>query len=195
MLIEPHVDWLRTCVPTGTESRPQKDALSRAGCERIITDVASGSKQDRTGIDQLNDILRQGDVLVVWRLDRLGRSLKQLISFIEQLEERGVGFQSLTESIDTTSPGGKLVFQIFGALAEFERNVIIERTTAGLEAARARGRLGGRPKRLNRQQRELAVSLYHQKKHSIRDICQMLGISKTTLYAYINEAANKETAP
>ena len=168
----------------------QKDALSKAGCEQVITDVASGSKKSRSGIDQLNDILRKGDVLVVWRLDRLGRSLKQLITFIEELEQRGVGFQSLTESIDTTSPGGKLVFQIFGALAEFERNVIIERTKAGLAAARARGRVGGRPKRLSKGQRQLAVSLYHEKKHSIQEICQMLSVSKTTLYAYVNEAAN-----
>jgi len=172
----------------------QKDALSKAGCEKIIVDVASGSKKDRSGIEQLQQILRQDDVLVVWRLDRLGRSLKQLISLIEELEQRGVGFQSLTEAIDTTSPGGKLIFSIFGALAEFERNVIIERTKAGLTAARARGRVGGRPKRLSKQQRQLAVSLYHEKKHGIKEICQMLSISKTTLYAYVAETTTEKPA-
>lgn len=163
----------------------QRDALTTVGCERIIVDVASGSKQERTGIDQLREIIRKGDVLVVWRLDRLGRSLKQLIALIEEFELQGVGFRSLTESIDTTSPGGKLFFHIIGALAEFERNIIVERTKAGLMAARARGRLGGRPKKLSRQQQKLLKQLYDDKQHSLNEICAMFGISKTTMYSYV----------
>jgi DNA invertase Pin-like site-specific DNA recombinase len=134
-------------------------------------------------------VLRKGDRLVGWRLDRLGRSLKHLLELMTELEQRGIGFQSLQEAIDTTSPGGKLVFHIFGALAEFERNLIRDHTRAGLEAARARGRKGGRPKRLNTQQRALAVDLYHQCKHTIEEICHTVGISKPTLYAYVGEQA------
>ena len=133
-------------------------------------------------------MLRAGDVLVVWRLDRLGRSLRHLIDLLTELEGEGIGFQSVTEAIDTTSPGGKLVFHIFGALAEFERNLIRERTKAGLEAARARGRKGGRRKKLDERKRALAVDLYRQKKHSIEEICRTVGISKPTLYAYVRES-------
>ncbi|MCD0462091.1 recombinase family protein [Roseiconus lacunae] len=164
----------------------QRDALKKAGCDRIIDDVASGRKVDRSGIDQLKNVLRHGDVVIVWRLDRLGRSLKQLITLLEDFEKNGVGFRSLTEAIDTTTAAGKLFFQIIGALAEFERNIIVDRTKAGLQAARARGRLGGRPKKLSRNQRDLAVQLYERKQHSIQEICQMFEISKTTLYAYVS---------
>lgn len=165
----------------------QQDALKAAGCEKIIIDKMSGTRKDRTGLEQVREQLRNGDVLVVWRLDRLGRSLKHLIELMNELEEQGIGFKSVTEAIDTTTPGGKLVFHIFGALAEFERNLIRERTRAGLEAARARGRQGGRPKKKSKEQRELAVQLYEEKKHSVGDICTMLGVSKPTLYAYIHE--------
>src|ERR1039457_155947 len=116
----------------------QKDALRRAGCEKIIEDVASGKTEHRPGLDHVRELLREGDILVVWRLDRLGRSLKHLIELMTDLEQKKIGFHSLQESIDTTSPGGKLIFHMFGALAEFERNLIRERTRAGLEAARAR---------------------------------------------------------
>ncbi len=163
----------------------QKDALTKAGCAKILEDVASGKKQERTGLDQLQSMLRTGDVVVVWRLDRLGRTLKQLIGLIEEFQQMGVGFKSLTESIDTTSPGGKFYFHIFAALAEFERNIIIDRTKAGLAAARARGKLGGRPKKLSKDQRQNIIDLYQGKQHSIRQICDMHGISKTTLYAYV----------
>lgn len=166
----------------------QKDALQDADCDRVIVDVASGKRADRSGLDQLKEILREEDVVVVWRLDRLGRSLKQLISLLEEFEELGVGFRSLTEAIDTTTAGGKLFFHIIGALAEFERNIIVDRTKAGLAAARARGRLGGRPKKLSSSQRSLAVRLYRSKEHGIKEICEMLGISKTTLYAYLADA-------
>ncbi len=126
-------------------------------------------------------------MLVVWRLDRLGRSLKHLIELMSELEKLKIGFQSLQESIDTTTPGGKLVFHIFGALAEFDRNLISEWTRAGLEAARARGRKGGRPKKLDAEQREIAINLYNRKEHGVEEICRTLGISKPTLYAYVYE--------
>ncbi len=166
----------------------QRDALKRAGCDKIIEDTASGGKVHRSGLERVRESLRPGDVLAVWRLDRLGRSLKHLIELMAELEEQGIGFQSVTESIDTTTPGGKLVFHIFGALAEFERNLIRDRTHAGLEAARARGRKGGRRKKLNEKQRALAVELYRRKKDSIDEICKMFGISRPTLYKYVREA-------
>jgi DNA invertase Pin-like site-specific DNA recombinase len=121
----------------------------------------------------------------------LGRSLKHLIEMIGSLEERKVGFRSLQESIDTTSPGGRLVFHIFGALSEFERGLIRERTQAGLAAARARGRKGGRPKVLNPKQRKIAIKLYEGKEHSVQEICRLVGISKPTLYSYLQEAKSQ----
>jgi DNA invertase Pin-like site-specific DNA recombinase len=167
----------------------QQDALKRAGCEQVVVEVASGQGSRRSGLEQVRDILRPGDVLVVWRLDRLGRSLKHLIELLTELERQGIGFQSLQEAIDTTTPGGRLVFHIFGALAEFERNLIRERTKAGLTAARARGRIGGRQKALSATEREMAVALYHQKTHSVAEICRTMRISKPTLYSYVREAA------
>jgi DNA invertase Pin-like site-specific DNA recombinase len=123
----------------------QRDALKAAGCSRIVEDTASGGKRDRSGLERVREQLRQGDVLVVWRMDRLARSLKHLIDLMSELEEQGIGFQSVTEAIDTTSPSGKLVFHIFGALAEFERNLIRDRTKAGLEAhGHAAGKGAGR---------------------------------------------------
>lgn len=124
----------------------QQDALRKAGCEQVFTDRISGAKSERPGLRQALDFVRSGDILVVWKLDRLGRSLKQLIEIVSELQKRDIGFRSLTENIDTTSPGGKLIFHIFGSLAEFERDLIRERTLAGLAAARARGRRGGRPR-------------------------------------------------
>src|SRR4051794_31708121 len=122
----------------------QRDALKTAGCEKLYTDTASGAKAERKGLEEAIDYARKGDILVVWRLDRLGRSLRHLIVTITLLNKKEVGFRSITENIDTTTSGGKLVFHIFGALAEFERDIIRERTNAGLEAARKRGRFGGR---------------------------------------------------
>jgi DNA invertase Pin-like site-specific DNA recombinase len=160
----------------------QQDALQKAGCTKIFTDTASGAKAERKGLDEALDYVRKGDTLVVWRLDRLGRSLPHLIATMTGLEELGIGFKSLTENIDTTTSGGKLIFHIFGALAEFERNLIRERTTAGLIAARARGRKGGRPKALTARQLSIAQSLYNDKQHSIAEICRTLKISRATLY-------------
>lgn len=165
----------------------QQDALKKAGCEKIITDEASGSIAERPGLIKLKDTLRKGDTLVVWRLDRLGRSLKHLIEFIYYLEDKGIGFKSLHETIDTTTSTGKLIFHIFGALAEFERNLIRERSGAGLIAARARGRLGGRPKRLNTDKRRLVIEMYRERKRTVKEICQVVGISKPTLYKYLRE--------
>ena len=124
----------------------QRDALEKIGCSKIFTDTASGAATERKGLDEALEYVREGDSLVVWKLDRLGRSLKHLIETITYLNNRQIGFRSITENIDTTTSGGKLIFHIFGALAEFERDVIRERTQAGLQAARARGRIGGRPK-------------------------------------------------
>jgi DNA invertase Pin-like site-specific DNA recombinase len=162
----------------------QRDALEKAGCSKLFTDTASGAKAEHKGLEAALNYVRKGDTLVVWRLDRLGRSLPHLISTMADLEERGIGFKSLTENIDTTTSGGKLIFHIFGALAEFERNIIKERTQAGLVAARARGKRGGRPKALTGKKLSIALDLY-DKRHPILEICQTLKISKATLYRSI----------
>ena len=169
----------------------QKDALEKAECERIYVEQVSGSSPSRPELERAFETLRSGDTLIVWRLDRLGRSLKHLIEFVTQLEEKQIGFRSLTESMDTTTPGGKLIFHIFGALAEFERNLIRERTKAGLAAARARGRIGGRPPALDVQKREVVVKLYNEGKHSVKEICQIMDISKPTLYNYVRRAKSQ----
>ena len=138
----------------------QIDELKKSGCTEIFTDKISGSKSERPGLQKALGFLREGDSLVVWRLDRLGRSLKHLIELITRLEERKIGFSSLQEMIDTTTSGGRLIFHIFGALAEFERNLIRERTIAGLASARARGRKGGRPRILDEKKIQLARNLH-----------------------------------
>ncbi|WP_238774485.1 recombinase family protein [Prescottella equi] len=162
----------------------QSDALSVAGCSRIWTDVASGATTSRPELDSLFSHLRAGDTLVVWRLDRLGRNLPHLLQTITDLEEKGVGFRSLTESIDTTTAGGKLIFNIFGALASFERDLIRERTAAGLAAARARGKVGGRPRKMTdsriRQARKMREGGMSQ-----TEIAEVLGVGRTTLYQYL----------
>lgn len=165
----------------------QKDALESAGCIKIFCDQVSGSKSDRPGLDEVLNYLRKGDCLVVWRLDRMGRNLKHLISVVEDLEKRGIGFSSLQEGINTSTPGGKLIFHVFGALAEFERCLIQERTQAGLAAARARGRLGGRKRKLTSKQVEIMFNMHDSKKHSIREICKTFGITTPTFYNYLNE--------
>jgi DNA invertase Pin-like site-specific DNA recombinase len=163
----------------------QLDALTAAGCEQLYTDTISGATKQRPQLDELRSYIRSGDTLVVWRLDRLGRSLKDLIEWVEWMDENGISFKSITESIDTSTSGGKLIFSIFGAIAEFERNLIRERTKAGLAAARARGRLGGRPKKLDTKKIELAKKLYTSKEHTIVEICEAVGVSKATLYKYL----------
>lgn len=171
----------------------QRDALAQAGCEKVLADVLSGSKAERPGLHEAMEYLREGDVLVVWRLDRLGRSLKDLIDQVNALIGRGIGFRSLQESIDTTTSGGKLIFHVFGALAEFERDVIRERTQAGLKAARARGRKGGRPRLLEGKKLQMACSMYADTNHSPKDICTALGISPSTLYRAVARATAKES--
>ena len=173
-------------VSTGDQSLSlQIDALEGAGGERIFKDQVSGSIKDRPSLEQALHFAREGDTLVIWRLDRLSRSLRDLIDTVTHLESRNVQLKSLHESIDTSSSSGKLVFHLFGALAEFERNLIKERTLAGLQAARARGRKGGRPPSLDAENRKLAVKLYNDKNNSVNQICQVMGISKPTLYKYV----------
>ena len=173
----------------------QRDALQQAGCERVFEDTASGAKAERVGLVALMEVLRVGDTVVIWRMDRLGRSLKDLIALVERLEAVGVGLRSLQEKIDTTSSGGRLVFHLFGALAEFERNLIRERTQAGLTAARARGRYGGRKKRLDPAKQKIALRLYHERQHTGEEICRMMGVGRSTLYNYLNEAERNALRP
>jgi DNA invertase Pin-like site-specific DNA recombinase len=165
----------------------QKDALHAAGCERIFTDTASGAKADRPGLAAALEHCRKGDTLVVWKLDRLGRSLPHLVETVRELLDRGVGFKSLQEAIDTTTSGGKLIFHIFASLAEFERDIIRERTNAGLTAARARGRVGGRPKGVDEKKRKAALALKANSAYSIQEICEIVGISRNTYYKYTRE--------
>jgi DNA invertase Pin-like site-specific DNA recombinase len=165
----------------------QMDALRGAGCERIFTEQASGAQRDRPQLKAALEHARDGadDILVVWRLDRLARSLGQLIETVETLERRGVGFRSLTESIDTTSAGGRLVFHLFGAMAEFERGLIRERTRAGLVAARARGRVGGRPSALNAKDLAAARALLRDPAITVEAVARRLGVAPSTLYRHL----------
>ncbi len=165
----------------------QTDALSKAGCEKIFTDQASGARDDRKGLIDAIEFCRIADSLVVWKLDRLGRSLKHLIETINLLHEKKVGFVSVQESIDTTTSGGKLIFHVFGALAEFERELIRERTNAGLASARSRGRMGGRPKAISAKQLRIAQTMLQDPKTTVKEVCETLQVSKTTLYRYLNK--------
>ena len=166
----------------------QKDALQKAGCEKIYSEQVSGTKSDRPQLQAMIKHLREGDAVVVWKLDRLGRSLKDLVNLVAQFHNMGVEFKSLEDVIDTTTPTGKLTFHLFAALAEFERNIISTRTKAGLAAARARGRKGGRPKGLSKKAQDkarLAESLYNEQQRSVTEICDHLDIAKSTLYRYL----------
>src|SRR5215203_5247190 len=163
----------------------QRDALKKAGCEQIYDDYVSGTKARRPGLENAFSHLRPGDTLVVWRLDRLGRSLRHLIDTVTGLQDKGIGFKSITESIDTTTSGGKLVFHIFSSLAQFETEIIRERTQAGLQAARSRGRTGGRPKAMTEKQVDMLRNLASDKNRSVKEICQTLGISRNTFYRYV----------
>ncbi len=167
-----------------TEQNPdlQVDELTAAGCWKVWTDHASGALDRRPQLDDVLAQLRPGDTLVVWRLDRLGRSLRHLIDVVTGLDERGVGFRSLRESIDTTTAGGRLVFHLFGALAQFEREIIRDRTVAGLTAARARGRVGGRPSKLSAEQRRQARRMYDARELTVAQIGEVLGVSRTSIY-------------
>lgn len=163
----------------------QLDALGQAGCDKVFTEKASGAQRDRPQLIAALEYMREGDTLVVWKLDRLARSLRQLIETVELLEERGIGFRSLTEAIDTTSPGGKLVFHIFASLAEFERGIIRERTKAGLAAARARGKMGGRPPALLQSDLAAVKALLRDPDITVEEAAHRVGVSPSTLYRYM----------
>jgi len=163
----------------------QRVALRKAGADRVFEETASGAQRDRPELKAALDYLREGDTLVVWKLDRLARSLKQLIETVEELDQRGVGFRSITESIDTNTSGGRLVFHIFGALAEFERGMIRERTVAGLEAARARGRIGGRRRAMSDDDVRAAKAMLSDPQITVADVARHLKVSPATLYRYL----------
>jgi len=170
----------------------QLDALHKAGCEQIFVEKVTGTgKKARPEWEACNRILRKDDTLVVWRLDRLGRSLKDLVEIMQSLEDRGVGFRSLTESIDTGSAGGKLIFHIFGALAEFEHSLIRERTMAGLSAARARGRKGGRKPKLSKADVRKAAAMLRDPLVTKAEVAEHFGVTRVTL----NKALDREGYP
>lgn len=163
----------------------QREALTEAGCEKLFEEKASGAQRDRPQLLAALDYMREGDTLVVWKLDRLARSLKQLIETVEMLEDRKIGFRSLTEAIDTTTSGGKLVFHIFAALAEFERGIIRERTNAGLASARARGKLGGRPPALSDTDVAQAKAMLADPEITVKQVAMRMGVSVATLYKHL----------
>jgi DNA invertase Pin-like site-specific DNA recombinase len=173
----------------------QVDALERAGCYRVFVETASGAAADRPVLEQVLDQLRPGDTLVVWKLDRLGRSLRHLVDTLTRLAERGVGFRSLQEQVDTTTPGGKLVFHVFAALAEFERDLIRERTSAWLAAARARGRRGGRPSVMTPHKLQVAQELYASGQYTVAAIAKTLGVSRASIYRHLTAPTADQPTP
>ncbi|MCL4151447.1 UNVERIFIED_CONTAM: hypothetical protein GTU68_036304 [Idotea baltica] len=175
-------------VSTGDQTlASQVDALREAGCDKVYEDVASGAKSERAGLDQALAAVADGDTLLVWRLDRLGRSLRHLVEVVSDLQERGVGFRSIQDgAIDTTTASGELIFHIFAALAQFERHLTLERTKAGLTAARARGRIGGRPKKSADHPKVVMAKRMHQDQTlAIDEICEALQVSRATYYRYL----------
>lgn len=169
----------------------QVDALEKAGAEQVFQEKFTGTLRERPELSQCLRTLRKGDILIVWKLDRLARSLKDLVEIVQDLQDRGIGFKSLTESIDTTSSGGRLVFHIFGALAEFERDLIRERTMAGLEAARARGRKGGRKPASSKTDTQKAAAMLLDPKITKTEVAQHFGVSRTTLNASLRRIEQK----
>ncbi|MEJ7542842.1 recombinase family protein [Staphylococcus intermedius] len=181
-------------VSTGLQNlNLQEDRLKAYGCEKIFSDYISGSKGKRPGLDKVIEFARSGDTIVVWRLDRLGRNMEDLITLVNELNERGVSFHSLEENItmDKSSSTGQLLFHLFAAFAEFERNLILERSLAGRIAARARGRLGGRPEKLNSKDLKLLKTLYDNGT-PIKTIAEQWQVSRTTIYRYLNKLEDKE---
>lgn len=171
----------------------QLDALTAAGCGRIFTDKSSGSKSDRKGLNDCLASLKAGDTLLVWKLDRLGRSLSHLITIVSMLRAKGVGFKTASDgAIDTTTPAGELIFHVFGALSQFERSLIAERTRAGLQAAKARGRLGGRSKiEADDPKVKMAIAMHKDHALSRKEVCKMLDISPSTLHRYLKLESKK----
>ncbi|UAS63553.1 recombinase family protein [Staphylococcus pseudintermedius] len=181
-------------VSTGLQNlNLQEDRLNAYGCEKIFSDHISGSKSKRPGLDKAIEFARSGDTIVVWRLDRLGRNMEDLITLVNELNERGVSFHSLEENItmDKSSSIGQLLFHLFAAFAEFERNLILERSSAGRIAARARGRYGGRPEKLNQKDLNLLKTLYDNGT-PIKTIAEQWQVSRTTIYRYLNKLEEKE---
>lgn len=164
----------------------QLDALNKYSCEKIFTDKMSGKSDNREGLHDALAIARCGDTIVVWRLDRLARSLKHLIDIMMELEKRKISLISITENIDTATPGGKLVFHIFGAIAQFETDLVRQRTMAGIQAARDRGRIGGRPSKMNSTNSEQLIELTKNKKFSKSEIARLLGVSRATIYRHLS---------
>lgn len=180
------IGYIRTSKKDQNPEIQRRDLLA-FGCEKIFEEQISSRKADRPELRAAMDFCREGDEFVVWKLDRFGRSLQELIELVGVLKERGVEFVSLRESLDTTTPGGKLVFHVFGAVAEFDRDLILERTMAGLEAAKAKGRHGGRPRALDEGKAKLARRLKDEGEHSVEEICSILGVGRSTLYRYLAE--------
>lgn len=176
----------------------QLDALKEIGCDQIYQEKITSSAKERPQLQRMMSQLREGDMVVVWKLDRLARSLKDLVSLVNEIQERGAGLHSLNDHIDTTTPHGKFTFHLFAALAEFERDIIRERTKAGLAAARARGRKGGRPKGLSKKAQHTAIiaeQLYQEGKLTVKEICEQLSISKGTFYNYLHHRGVEIGAP
>lgn len=169
----------------------QLDALTAAGCERVFQEKASGVKEDRPQLVAALDHMRNGDVLVVWKLDRLARSIKQLVALLDTLNEKGIGFRCLAPAIDTTTPEGRLLYTITGAFAEFERELIRQRTQAGLKAALARGRKGGRRKKLDDEALAAARAMLKDPTLSVAAVAKRLGVTRSTLYNYMPEARTR----
>lgn len=173
----------------------QKDALKKEGCKLIFEEKASGIKSDRPELLRMIEQLREGDIIIIWKLDRLGRSLRDLVNLVKKIQSKGAELKSLNDAIDTTTAQGKLAFHLFAALAEFERDIISERTKAGLEAARARGRKGGRPKGLSKEAQDKAIiakSLYEQGEMSVTEICKYIDIARSTFYKYLKISNEKQ---
>jgi len=179
----------------GQNPAGQRDALKAAGCARIFTDKVSGTLDRRPQLDALLAVVLPGDTVVVWRLDRLGRSIRHLIEVVTELGERKVGFRSLTEAIDTGTAAGRLLFHIMGALADFERQLIVERTQVGLAAARARGRRGGRPRTVTEQQVQVLREMYQTREHTVEVIAKTVGVSRQTVYRYLYDNGPARTIP
>lgn len=175
----------------------QHDNLMRAGCERIFTDYGSGMNADRPQLLHMLDVARSGDTVVVWKLDRLGRNMKELVRLINLFQERGIAFRSLTEAIDTSTPGGMLTYNIFASIAQFEHDLLVERTAAGMAAARARGRHGGRPPKLSDENKEEICRLYRSNIMTMEQLAKIFDVSKTSLYKVLREkgAVNSSRAP
>lgn len=166
----------------------QMDALEKEGCKKTFQEKIGGAKADRPELRKMIDQLREGDIIVTWKLDRMGKSLRDLVNLVNEIQERGAGLKSINDPIDTTTPQGKLTFDLFASLAEFEKDIIRERTMGGLEAARARGKKGGRPKGLSKEAQDkakVAETLYKQGEMSVTEICNHIGVARSTLYKYL----------